>query len=395
MRYALAALIAVIFPFVAFAQQAQVPFTIGFQPNYIEHGGSLDDSLNAGTTRNAYGFMLSAGKTLSEVRFYCASKTGTVASTDIHVALYDANTSTGAPNSSLEDKTLAATPTCPGWNDWTGFTTALTAHTQYFLVLRNANGTPASNFAVIRRIPKVDYSTAGGSRGGIGAGWGWNWRQSTDSGSSWSAGNGSGGHAGWRLKFNDSTYAGMPISLEAKDSTNEVYSSREVGAYVTIPSTWPSLRVAGISMAINGTGTAPTNIRYGLWSGTSSPSNVAYTQTAPSASLQNDMWVPLYFSSVQTLSPNTTYRFTVGTSGGGSAGNSWNVMNYTWDSDSNSQTLKPIGLQQSYYNGTSWAEDSTLVPPFQLILDTGASGAFTVSGGGGVMGVPNTMGGVQ
>lgn len=372
---------------VAQAQQNQWPVSLGWQPNYVEHGGSQDDTYNTNTDYRAWGFNLSTGKTLNEVRFYCVSKTGTP---DMRAALYAANTSDGAPNTSIEEKAL--NPTCPGWNDWTGFTTAITASAQYYIVVRNAAGTPGSNYAVLRRIPKMDYAVLGGSRGGLGAGWGWNTRTSSDSGSTWSAGNGSGGHAGMRLKFATSGYAGIPISSVQKDSTNEVYGTREAGAYFVIPSTWPTLKIIGISMPMSWSGTPPTQLRYRLYTG-ASPSLQATTQLADDEQLQQDMWVPLYFSSALTLTANQTVRIVAGTPSGGSAGNAYNVEGYTWDTDSNSRTLVPLSMQGTYYNGTSWAESGANVYPFVLLLDN--AGEYSVSASGGLIGHNNVSGGAQ
>ena len=370
------------------AQQNQFPFTLGFQPNYVENGGTQYDTLNTNTTYLAWGANLSVTKTLDQARYYCDSKVGTP---DIRVALYGSSTSTGAPNTSLEEKAL--NPTCPGWNDWTGFTTSMTAGSQYYVIVRNAAGTPASNYAVFRRIPKLDYSVLGGNRASIGSAWGWCYRYSTDSGTTWANGNGSGGHGGMRLKFSDSTYTGIPVSNVLKDTTNQIYGAREFGAYFVVPSTWPTIKVAGISFSMGNQGTAPAELRYRLYTG-STPSLQATTNSIPDEHFQADSWIPLYFPSAITLSPNQIVRITAGAVTGGSSGNSFALQRYDWDTDANSRTLLPLSLQGSYFDGTStWTQLPGNVPPFVLILDK--AGEFAAAAGGGVINQNQASGGSQ
>lgn len=345
----------------------------------IESGGTETQNFNSGTTWRARGLNLSEGKTINEVRVYCSGKTGTPADTDIHLKLRTSSTSGGPTNSDTEDRTLTATPSCPGWIEATGYSTALTASTQYYIVINNSHGTPASNYVTLAAVRRITYHSLGGGVAGDRAGFsGWSLATSSDSGATWASGNSIGGAAGMRIGFSDGTFAGLPISAQNKDSTNQIYDTREAGVYFTTPSTYPTMNVAGISFSINWSGTKPANLRYRLYAGTSL---VATTQTANDEDIVADGWVPLYFSSIQTLSPNTLYRVVAGAVTGGSSGNAYNLNGYTWDSDADSTAMLPYGLRGTYYNGSSWAESSTQVYPFAVLLDTGSTGPFTTSGG--------------
>src|SRR5262245_49004528 len=92
-------------------------------------------TLNAAGTWYAVSFVPDLGRTLSTVRVR-ASASGTLGSSDITCDLYDSAGTAGAPGSAIETGKLPTATISGGqaWRDFTGFSTALTAGQQYYLV---------------------------------------------------------------------------------------------------------------------------------------------------------------------------------------------------------------------------------------------------------------------
>lgn len=372
-----------IVPQIALAQAAQnlFPVTFGIYGR-PENGGTNTETVNSAASLNARGFMLSDAKTISSVRLYCASKTGTPASTDIHVMLMASDTDGFPVASATEDRTLTTTPSCPGWIDATGFSTALSPHTQYWIVTSNSHGTPGSNYLTLNRI-SMEAMFSFGSAGIGGSAWGWNKAFSSDSGVTYAAGNSSGTWSGMRICFSDGTCAGFPAQDRTKEAT-EAYGTREVGAYFVVPSDGPSLRVRGVSMTVSWIGTAPTGgFHYRIRTG-STPGSATSTQTVARANAitAGSTVHPAYFSSPVVLAPGDVVRLTVhAVSDGGSSGNAWQVNRYAVDTDASSQALIPYSARMTSYNGSAWTEDSGKVIPFTLLLDS--NDPYDVAAGAG------------
>src|SRR5207253_10957804 len=91
----------------------------------------------------------------------------------------------------------------------TGFTTALTANVQYWMVFKNVNATPAINNCTFRNV--AGFSTNPLS-GGITTAQSWGTATSTNSGSTWSR---NPNNVSLRVSYADSTYDGIPVSNTA------------------------------------------------------------------------------------------------------------------------------------------------------------------------------------
>lgn len=335
--------------------------------------------LFAAANWGALSFTPDSGRTLSAVRAYVSDITGTLAGSDITCSLYDSTGTGGVPGSAIESGKLpSATITGAGWCNFTGFTTALTAGQMYWLVFKNVNGSPASNWCHFQFIttglasPLVSDNIS--SRNA------WARGTSTNSGSAWSTAN---QYMGVRIAYADGSYDGSPCAVAAAAGSGDgVYGSRESGVVFTTP---PSgvLKVAGLGMFIPSKTGSPTGLpRFGLWSG-SSPSLVAYTNSLPNG-IPTTAWYSAYFSSTQTLQPSTTYRATLGeTTQSDASGNRFNNQEVSWDTDSNSLALLPFEgtVKKTYFDGSSWSDTSGSIFPFALLLDpagefgAGASGA--------------------
>lgn len=338
--------------------------------------------LNAAANRMAYSFVPDAARTLSAVRAYVSAVAGTLGASDITCDLYDSTGTNGAPGSSIETGKLpSSTITGAGWYDFTGFATALTANQQYWAVLTNVNGTPASNNCTFRVAADVSTKPSWGSTQNR---QGWGTGTSTNSGSTYTSNATRSGH---RVAYADSTYDGVPTSNAAAAAVGDgVYSSRESGVKFTSPAN-ATLRVAGLAMYVaSKTGSPTGSPRLGLWTG-SSPSLLAYTADLPTTAIAtNGMWVWSYFSSVQTIAGGTVCRVTLAeTTQSDASGNRWNNFEVTWDTDSNSTILLPWdgSCQKTYYDGSSWTDTAGSLFGHALLLDT-AQEFQPITGGGGL-----------
>lgn len=337
---------------------------IGFAPDAPQQGMTTS-VLNSSSTHIAFGFVAQQAKTLSEVSFYLSATSGSPAAADFEVSLFS-NTTTPS-GTAIETKTLGSAPTT-GWNRVTGWTTTLTAGEHYWFRIKNLNGSPTSNNFTFRFFagsstpkPFAKYSTMMSSQY-----MGWNTITSSNSGSSWSTYQGS----NIRIKFSDNTYAGMPISSVGFDSNYKIYGTREAGNRFTTPSTFPTMRVAGLIFPCNKSWSSITgSIKFGLYTG-STPTLLAYTQTLNLDRLTSDDIICLFFDSVQTIAANTLVTTTIAGVSGGNSSDHVRLYKYTIDTDSNSLLLAPFGgCVPVYYDGSSWTTESSSFFPGALLLD--------------------------
>ncbi len=343
---------------------------IGFAPP-TPSNGVLTLALSAANTWLALSFVLAESKTLSKVKLLASAVAGTLGATDLTCDIY--SDSSGSPGTSIESRnTVTATPTGAAWVEFTGFTTALTAGTRYWLVFKNANATPATNYPTFQW---GGTDTSPFLLGSPSPSWGWTKKHTTD-GSTWitAATNVS----GLKLEFSDASFNGLPVQA-AGYVTDYVYSTRELGTLITLPST-VKLNVRGMAMFLSKNGTPAGNLRYRIYDGTtllatSDAVNIANVETTA-------RWTPAYFSATQTLNAGLSLRAIAGITTGGDATNYIRCYGYTIENNADSKALLPWGAQRTYYNGTSWAETDTGILPFALILDT--DGEFTATGSGGV-----------
>lgn len=356
---------------------------LGQQIGYLAEGfdaGMDTFTLDSSTKRMAFAFIPSETKTLSKVRVYFHNVTGTPASTDIAFAI-QADSSGNPSNTDLESKTISASPSATAYNEATSFTTSCTGGTRYWIVIKNTHGTPASNNVQLRfpyQGTRQPFSRIG--QMGQQAKWGWGWGQSTDGGSTYSTVS---GLTNIRLEFSDGSIIGIPVTdcAALTGGSEQIYSAREAGALVTIPATWPTLNVIGISMPIGFVGTAPAGgLRFRLYTG-ASPSLLATTQTVPADNVGAGYWVHAHFSSVQAIAAGTVLRVVAGAVSGGDSSNFYYTSAVTIENAAASKALTPFGSTQFTYNNSGWTETDTKVPGFALHLDT--NGDFTVAGGGG------------
>ncbi len=335
----------------------------------------------------AYSWNPSESKTLNAVKVFCSAVAGTLAATDLVCDIYSDTAGTG-PNASLAtSSTVTATPTTAAWVEFTGFSLALTAGTQYWIVLRNANAAPATN-APTYRYGQVGAFVAAGA-GDSNAGFGCNAvKTSVNSGGAWSSST-STYSCGWRVQYSDGTYDGLPISnIAAPAAASGAFGKQAVGVQFVTPQN-AVLNVRGVQLFFTKSGT-PGNAVYKLYNA----STLLGTTTAiPVGNVSTGRMYAALFSSTLTVNPGTTLNLVVADlTTADTNSNRYQLLQYAVDNDANSFALMPcsgtlrLTTTTDYTAGSpSFSTDQTFVVPFSLILDS--TGEFASGGGsGGVVG---------
>jgi hypothetical protein len=367
------------------ANQHRAPIQLGFAPQ-SPNSGSAALSINGAQSGSysatwlAFGFRLDQAKTLSKIQVYCSSVNGTLGATDLVCDIYS-NTS-GSPNASLATtNTVTATPTGAAWVEFTGFSLALSPATQYWIVLRNANSAPTTNY------PNYQFGqqyTAPTLPNGGNYKVGWSKQHSTTSGGTWGVSTNAAA-CGWRLQFSDGTYDGLPVQSLANGS-DKAYGANEVGVRFTVPS-GAKWNVRGAVFYVLATGTPTGNLYYRLYQ------NGAYVAST-NGILPADViaaggyYLPDYFASDITVNPGDVITVTIADGAADSSSNNYfSYYEYKFASDPNTQALMPFEgtLEKAITaNGGSGSPTFTLTPtsiyPFALLLDT--AGEFGSAGGG-------------
>lgn len=337
-------------------------------------GAVSTTQVNAAANWFAISFVPDSARTLSEVSVFVSAIAGTLGGSDITADLYDSTGASGAPGSALADtgKVPTSTITAAAWYRFTGFTVALTAGQNYWIVFKNVNGVPATNNCTFRFVTNGVTPYLMGSALNR---FGWGMGSSTNSGSTWAV---NATRAGCRIAYADGSYDGMPISNSTTGVVGDgVYAARESGIKFTSPAN-ASLRVYGASLYVGAKTGSPTgNIRLGLWTGPgASPVNQGYAGAIPSTSLAGSpQWISAYFASPIVIPPSMICRITLGESTQSDAStNRYNMHEVTWDTDANSQILLPWNgtATKTYFDGSSWTDSPLGTSMFghALLLDT-------------------------
>lgn len=329
--------------------------------------------LNAALNRWSYGFYVDSAVTLNKVKAYVSALTGAPIAADITCSIHSDNN--GEPGTLLQTASGNPTPGV-GWLEWTGFTQALTANTQYWIVWRNLNASPAANYVTFR---SGGANSAPGYMRGNNTTFGYLRKTSTDGAATWASP--SGNIVGFRLEFAGGTFKG----IAASDATAAVvgfgvYADREAGAKFTTPGN-ARLNVTGLTFLVSKTATPSAGLRFRLYQGTTL---LATTFILPQVNVGAGFWNTAYFAAPVVLEPNTSYRIVMGEDTNADASTiRYNLYEYTLENNADSKALMPFGgtWQRTYWNGATWADDDTAAPAAGLILESDAP--FVASGGGG------------
>lgn len=394
-------LLLLIFPTLAFAASSQQR-RAAVAPGFTVSNNTSSTSFNAANTWVAFGFRTDAAKTLNNAILFTGAFTASPVAADARLDLYADNG--GKPAAAATETKAAASFTASTWNSWTGYTTALSADTQYWLVHRNINGAPATNFWAV----DTEY-TGGSTIGSLAVANDWNGGSggfvklcSTDGGTTWASCGGTDRPLafGLRIGFSDSTYMGLPLRGVTSDSSNEVRGTREWGVCFTWPATWPTGNLRGVGALPVKTGTSPTSIRFRAYTGGAAcgsggtPTRQATTSDITGSQIQSGSVAFGYFSSNVSIAAGTTVRLVMGTSvADGGSGNAMRMYYEQIENSASSRGLMPFGgwMLTSSTDGTTFTDTNTSVPQMYFSLDT--NGEFTVSGG--LKGINTASGGAQ
>ncbi len=325
----------------------------------------------------------SESKTVSAVKIFASAVGGTLAATDLVCDVYSDNAGVG-PNASLATtSTVTATPTGAAWVEFTGFSLALTAGTQYWFVFRNANAAPTVNFVTYRFGSNSSFIVGGSSESN--ASWGsLAFKSSTNSGGSWSAVSNA-YSCGVRVQYSDGTYDGLPISNVATlAAASATFGKQAVGVQFVTPLN-AILNIRGAQMMFTRTG-APGLGVFKLYNGSTL---LGTSSSLPNANVTTGRMFTMMFPSTIVVQPGTTLNLVLAdlTTADTSA-KAYQQQTYTVDNDANSFSLMPfegtlrLTTTTDYTVGSpTFVTDQTQIVPFSLILDsTGEFAGSTVAG---------------
>lgn len=336
----------------------------------------------------AYSFVPSVSKQVSKVSVFCSSVAGTLGSADLVCNIY--SDSSGVPGSSIEQRaTVTATPTGAAWVEFTGFTatSTLTAGTPYWIVLRNANATPATNsptyrFGSSNTISTVVNGLATSPSYGISK------MHTTDGGATW--GTALNSICGFMVEYSDGTAEGVPVSNIAQATGDYVYSNREVGTACALPGS-ATYRIVGISFPVNKLGTTMDDYRARLYVGSgASPSLLATTVTVLKANVGGtSFWLAAMFSDPVSVVGGAAIRAVMSnTSSNGSTSHAFRTHTYTILDTTLGRSMFGFGSTNfqktiSTDGGATFSETTGEFIPFALLIDStdGAIGGSSVIGG--------------
>lgn len=353
--------------------------SIGYLPANTQ--SSITTTLNAAVNRAASSFFGYNTKTVNKILIRVSAVTGSLGANDLVLDIFSNTGSTGDPNASLASRnTVTTTPTGAAWVEFTGFTLALTAGTRYWLVLRNANGTPASNF------PTLPFNRTGPGNLSVGnASVGFSYATSTDSGATYTKTNG--GTLSYRLEFSDGSFDGFPVetAVTSQGASEGVYGTRELGILFTTPND-AKLKVIGSRMVIGKVSSPTFDMRMRIYSGgTSTPTLVATSSAVSVVPFStSSLSCIFFFSSVLELDANATYRLVLGAVSGGDSSNYARSFYMTFQNVAASTDLLPFNgtMKQTYStDGVTFTETDARALPYQLLLDSEDNFASTGSSG--------------
>ena len=210
--------------------------------------GSATLALNASNTWLAGSYIPPTDRTLAKVKLYCTLVTGTVAAADC-VCILEGHSALVPDDVSIQTISAAdAVPSANTWQQWSGFTTALTAGRQYWFVFKNVNATdPTLNYPTYRSANGCGISgsvqdiTGGTSTIGV-----FTKKHTTTGAGGWGT---TSAPIPMILEFSDGSFDGNCVhNIAVLGSGDRVYGTTEVGTQFTYPASFPTLKVRGVVM---------------------------------------------------------------------------------------------------------------------------------------------------
>ena len=352
--------------------------------------------ISAAATWLAFGFNSDQAKTLNTVRLYLNAVAGTPAASELTCDLYN-DSGAGIPGTSIESHPADSVPASGNWMGWSGFTTALTAGTQYWLVFKNANALPGTNFPTYQWIGAAANPNqsamplgAGGNYNAQGVMYGWSKVSSGNSGTTWGT-NITSSVAGIRVGFSDTTYDGMPIQNSIRSSSgttaDRTFGKQETGIRFNVPA-GVTLNVRGVWMPLTRFGT-PGNLRFRIYQGVTLLGTTNAIPFGNVATTAPEGYTAYFPSSLALVSTSQPYRVVMSdATAADTSANGYSSVVTTWENAAASLALKPMNatLQKTITTDNTaspvvFTDTATDTMPFALLLDT--LGEFTAAAGGG------------
>ena len=366
----------------AFAQQEM---SLGMQPA----SGSVANLALSASASGGYSqawlaqcFIPSHTTTFTDAWIYASAATASIGTNDLVADFYSTTAaSPPLPNASISTTTtVAATPTGAAWVHFTGLSAALTAGTQYCLVLRNANASPTTIY------PTYQWAGAGSTNvyagGSSSVAPGWYKINSANGGSTW-AGTFAFQVSGWLIS-GGTVYEGLPVSATQINSTTKVFGTESAGyTFTTGGATFNS---TGAVLWFRKVGSPPNSVTISLMSGSSGTlttvASASYSALAISSSVLAP--IPAHWPSV-TLAANTQYRVVLSTSGGDSSdyyqyGEESTLLNLA-----GARAILPFGgfydtvCASSCTTASNWTTTNTTIGWGAILLNPGSE--FSTQGG--------------
>lgn len=375
---------------VAFFANAQTRpymiYGIGGVPGVFTTTGGGTINMTATIPSVAYGFQVRVARTVLKAKFYVnAAVVGTLGSSDYKCAIRAA-TGLNPAAGDLDSTTTLTAPIAAGWVECTSFSgVALTASTPYYLVISNLNGTPNSNYAILRTFNYFGQGVISGPSSAVQTYNGTTWTQAALNASPI-----------YRLEFADGTFQGYPVELATTvgagiNTNHRVRSTVSSGVTFTTPSSG-SWSVIGCASPIAKIGTPTGTLSCVIDSDDGSTvSNVvtsanSYAAAAVDTTGRN---AAFFFSTATSLSPSTKYRVYLSESAqSDSSSNYFGSNMWTMSNDANSLALLPMaGTWRGTYcaatcgTRANWTDDPVNIPGIVLILNPAGEVAGTGSGG--------------
>lgn len=352
--------------------------------NDLDTSFTFGVALNSANTLFAMGFAAIGNRTLSKVRVRAGKLSGTLGTSDFVCDLYAAS-SANKPTGSVLASSSTVSPAINSGGDvmytFSGFSYALTHGTQYFLVFRNANGSPGSNYFY------VDSMKAGQTffKNSKGAAITW---ESYDAGSTWQYNKD--GASNVNVEYSDGSLQGLLFEYFRYPGQGgySVYSTRECGVKFT---TGPvPIRIVGAAAHVYYTGSPTGTARIKLYEAGSliNTSNDQYFDRIGYYPI-----CPFFFTDEVELAANTSYRITLAEStNSDTSSNRFDVANTKVFTNTENRSLVPMGgtWQGTFYDGSTWTDSDNEVSSVSLVLAEPwwgtPSGGFSARGGAAMNG---------
>lgn len=340
---------------------------------------------NAAGNYCAIEFVPVGSHTLSTISLQIGSITGSLGPSDLELDVYSDN-GTQLPNASLGAGYTSTTVTQSSlWYTWSGYTGTVTSGVMYWIVLKNKNASPNTNYAtlkvwpgvIVAPIPLINAAHTQIVQGVAASYNGTAWTFTATIGM-------------FKIYYSDnSSYQGYPLTGYNIDSTDTVYSGAAVGSLFTSPSV--ALSVSCISMAtFANIGTPTGNLQFQIYAGSSGTLSLLGT-TDPVPSFNNySSPASACFESPVIIPANTTIRVVMSeTSNSNSSANTYRTYYMTYDSSPGSPGLTPFGgtLQETYCPSSGgctaasqWTQANYRFVPFDLLLTSGGEFSHPESG---------------